>query len=280
MAQADMHGKICLVTGSTSGIGKATALGLAKLGATIVMVARDKDRGEATRSEIQTKSGNDSVDLLLADFASQASIRQMVQDFGQKYSRLDVLVNNAGISPVKRTLTVDGIEKTFAVNVLAYFLLTNLLLDVLKTSAPARIVNVASAAHSPINFDDLQREKHFGWMDVYSQSKFGTILFTYELARRLQGTGVTANCLHPGVIGTNLMRELPPVAGWFMKLFFSSPEKGAETSIYLASSAEVEGVSGKYFIKRKEAMSSKETYDEAAQQRLWQICTELTKLDA
>ncbi len=155
MAQADMHGKICLVTGSTSGIGKATALGLAKLGATVVMVARDKDRGEATRSEIQMKGGNGSVDLLLADLASQASIRQLAQDFGQKYSRLDVLVNNAGISPTKRTLTVDGIEKTFAVNVLAYFLLTNLLLDVLKASAPSRIVNVASAAQSPINFDDL-----------------------------------------------------------------------------------------------------------------------------
>lgn len=280
MEQASMQGKICLVTGSTSGIGKATAMGLAKLGATVIMVARDKDRGEATRSEIQTKSGNNSVDLLLTDLASQASIHQMAQDFQQKYSRLDVLVNNAGISPMKRTLTMDGIEKTFAVNVLAYFLLTNLLLDVLKSSAPARIVNVASAAHSPINFDDLQHEKHFGWMDVYGQSKFGTILFTYELAKRLQGTGVTANCLHPGVIGTNLMRELPPVAGWFMKLFFSSAEKGAETSIYLASSREVEGVSGKYFIKRKEAMSSKETYDEAAQQRLWQICAQLTKLDA
>jgi NAD(P)-dependent dehydrogenase (short-subunit alcohol dehydrogenase family) len=280
MEQASMQGKICLVTGSTSGIGKATAMGLAKLGATVIMVARDKDRGEATRSEIQTKSGNNSVDLLLTDLASQASIHQMAQDFQQKYSRLDVLVNNAGISPMKRTLTMDGIEKTFAVNVLAYFLLTNLLLDVLKSSAPARIVNVASAAHSPINFDDLQHEKHFGWMDVYGQSKFGTILFTYELAKRLQGTGVTANCLHPGVIGTNLMRELPPVAGWFMKLFFSSAEKGAETSIYLASSREVEGVSSKYFIKRKEAMSSKETYDEAAQQRLWQICAQLTKLDA
>ncbi len=278
MAQADMHGKTCLVTGSTSGIGKATALGLVTLGATVVMVSRDKARGEAARSEIQTKSGNDSLDLLLADLASQASIRQLAQDFRQKYSHLDVLVNNAGISPTKRSLTIDGIEKTFAVNVLAYFLLTNLLLDVLKASAPSRIVNVASAAHSPIDFDDLQREKHFGWLDVYGESKFGTILFTYELAKRLQGTGVTVNCLHPGVIGTNLMRELPPIASWFTKLLFSSPEKGAETSIYLASSPEVEGVSGKYFIKRKEASSSKETYDEAAQQRLWQICTELTKL--
>lgn len=280
MAQADMHGKICIVTGSTSGIGKATALGLAKLGATVVLVARDKDRGEATRTEIQTRSGSDAVDLLLADLASQASIRQLAQDVQQKYPRLDVLVNNAGISPMKRTLTVEGIEKTFAVNVLAYFLLTDLLLDLLKASAPSRIVNVASAAQSPIDFDDVQREKRFSWMDVYSQSKFATILFTYELAKRLQGTGVTANCLHPGVIGTNLMRELPPVAGWFMKLFFSSPEKGAETSIYLASSPEVEGISGKYFIKRKEARSSKESYDEAAQQRLWQMCAELTRLDA
>ncbi|HJT57590.1 MAG TPA: SDR family oxidoreductase [Ktedonobacteraceae bacterium] len=279
MTQADMRDKICIVTGSTSGIGKATALGLAKLGATVVLVARDKDRGEATRTEIQTRSGNDAVDLLLADLASQASIRQLAQDVQQKYPRLDVLVNNAGISPTKRTLTEDGIEKTFAVNVLAYFLLTNLLLDLLKDSAPSRIVNVASEAQSPMNFDDVQREKHFGWMDVYSQSKFATILFTYELAKRLQGTGVTVNCLHPGVIGTNLMRELPPIAGWFTKLFFSSPEKGAQTSIYLASSPEVEGVSGKYFIKCKEARSSKESYDEAAQQRLWQMCAGLTKLD-
>ena len=194
-----------------------------------------------------------------------------------------MLINNAGIFTSKRTVTVDGIETTFAVNHLAPFLLTNLLLDVLEASAPARIVNVTSSGErsGTINFDDLQGEGRYSGVRAYNQSKLAMILFTYELARRLEGTGVTVNCVHPGVVVTNLGRGSSGSFGLLLRLmrpFFSSPEKGAETSIYLASSPEVEGVSGKYFAKKAEARSSEQSYDEAAGRRLWQVSAELTKL--
>jgi NAD(P)-dependent dehydrogenase (short-subunit alcohol dehydrogenase family) len=271
-----MQGKVCLVTGATSGIGKATALGLARLGATVVLVGRDPDIGKAARDEIAQHSGNAATDILLADLASQASIRQLAETFQQRYDRLDVLVNNAGISPIRRQVTVDGIELTFAVNVLAPFLLTNLLLDRLTASAPARVVNVASTAQSPLNFADIQNERRYNALNVYSQSKLADILFTYELARRLQGTGVTANCLHPGVIATNLLRDLPAPIRALTKLFFATPEKGARTSIYLASSPDVASVTGTYFVNSKPARSSRTTYSEADAKRLWDICAGLT----
>jgi NAD(P)-dependent dehydrogenase (short-subunit alcohol dehydrogenase family) len=278
MTQSDMHGKICLVTGASSGIGKATAAGLAKLGATVVMVCRDQARGEAALAEVRTSSGNDAVTLLLADLSSQVSIRQLAHAFQATYPHLHVFINNAGVGPWRRSVTVDGIETTFAVNYLAPFLLTHLLLDRLTASAPARIINVTSAMNSPLDFDDLQREKHFDPMQVYSQSKFALILFTYELARRLQETGVTVNCLSPGVVATNLSRDYPLAFRLMTRLFFSRPEKGAQTSLYLASSPEVEGVTGKYFDRGKEARTSSKTYDAAASQRLWQVSTELTQL--
>ena len=282
--ESSMSGKVCIITGGSSGIGKATALGLANKGANVVMVGRDRSRGEATRTEIVEKSGNELVDLMPADLSSQESIRQLAEDFTSRYGRLHVLINNAGVFISKRTVTVDGIETTFAVNHLAPFLLTNLLLDVLKASAPARIINVTSSGErsGTINFDDLQGEGRYSGFRAYNQSKLAMILFTYELARRLEGTGVTVNCVHPGVVVTNLGRGTSGSFGLLLRLmrpFFSSPEKGAETSIYLASSPEVEGVSCKYFAKKAEARSSEQSYDEATGRRLWQVSAELTKLN-
>lgn len=276
--QYRMQGRVCLITGANSGIGKETALGLARLGATVVLACRDKGKGEAAQAEIKARSGNDAIDVLLVDLASQASIRQFAAEVQARYPQLHVLVNNAGISPNKRVLTVDGIESTFAVNHLAPFLLTHLLLDRLKASAPARVVTVASTVASTINFDDLQQEKRFSMMGVYGQSKMCNILFTRELAKRLEGTGVTTNCLHPGVVNTGLARDFPAAFRVMARLFFTSPANGAQTSIYLASSPEVEGVSGKYFSKKRVRGFPTAANDETSARRLWQISEELTKL--
>src|SRR5919107_2493737 len=194
-----MGEKVCLITGATSGIGRATAIGLAKMGARVVMVGRDRDRGEAALAEIKEKTTNPSVDLMLADLSSQEEIRRLAVEFNETHPRLDVLINDAGLFRSERITTADGLETTFAVNHLAYFLLTNLLLDVLKTSAPSRIVNVASEAHRKghLNFDDLMGAKKFDGYGAYQASKLANILFTYELAKKLEGSGVTANCLHP-----------------------------------------------------------------------------------
>ena len=280
-----MQGKICLVTGATSGIGKATALGLAQMGATVVMVGRDREKGEAVQREIKTKSGNEAVDLLLADLSSQESIRQLAEDFLQRYTKLHVLINNAGLISLRRRETVDGLEVTFAVNLLAPFLLTNLLLDVIKASAPSRIINVSSASHEAgyINMDDLQLEGHYRYLRAYGQSKLALVLFTYELARRLQGTGVTANCLHPGFVASNFGQNgTGPISRAVVNLIFSSfgisPEEGAKTSIFLATSPEVEGVTGKYFVKSIPKRSAPITYDESLQRQLWEESARLVKL--
>src|SRR6266516_6906856 len=248
MATTHMQGKICQVTGTNSGIGKATALGLAQQGATVVMVSRDAAKGEAARDELRAKSGNTSIDLLQADLSSQQSIHQLAETFKQRYTQLHVLINNAGGYYTQRQETLDGLEMTFAINYLAPFLLTNLLLNMLKVSAPARIINVSSAAQAS-NFlvmDDLQATANYNGWRAYGQSKLAEVLFTYELARRLQGTGVTANCLHPGFVATNFgQSSTAPVihtAVKFISRFGISPEEGAKTSIYLASSPDVEGV--------------------------------------
>jgi NAD(P)-dependent dehydrogenase (short-subunit alcohol dehydrogenase family) len=281
----DMQGKICLVTGANSGIGKETALGLAQMGATVVMVCRDRTRGEAAQYEIKAQSGNDAVDLLLADLSSQQSIRQLAEDFKQRYSQLYVLINNAGVAMLKRHETADGLEMMFAVNQLAPFLLTNLLLDTLKASAPARIVNVSSEAHEAgfIKMDDLQSKRSYRFMRAYGQSKLALVLFTYELACRLAGTGVTANCLHPGFVATNIgQRGAGPVTRKIVNLIFSglgiSPVEGAKTTIYLASSSDVEGVTGKYFVKSKPRPSAPITYNETLQQQIWEESASLVKL--
>jgi NAD(P)-dependent dehydrogenase (short-subunit alcohol dehydrogenase family) len=279
-----MQGKVCIVTGANSGIGKATALGLAQMGATVVMICRDQVKGEEAQKEIKEKSGNDAIDLLLADLSSQQSIRQLVGNFQQHYTHLHVLINNAGVAFPGRRETVDGLEMTFAVNYLAPFLLTNLLLDVLKASTPARIVNVSSNSHEAgyIQMDDLQEEKHYKSMRVYGQSKLAVVLFTYELACKLQGTGVTANCLHPGFVATHFgQRDVGPAVRLLVKLiasFGASPQEGAKTSIYLASSSDVESVTGKYFVKSIPNRSASISYDESLQRQLWEQSAKLVNL--
>jgi len=280
-----MDEKVCLITGATSGIGKATATGLANMGASVVMIGRDRGRGEAALAEVKEKSTGASLNLMLADLSSQEEIRRLADEVKESYPRVDVLINNAGVIRSERITTADGLETTFAVNHLAHFLLTNLLLDALKASAPSRIVNVASGEqrNGTIDFDDLQGEKGYKGAKAYSQSKLATVLFTYELARRLEGTGVTANCLHPGVVGTNLGSGVSGVFGFTVRALtplMKSPEKGAETSVYLASSPEVEGLSGRYFAKKAEARSSDASYDERLARRLWEASADLTNLPA
>lgn len=281
MAEIDMRGKICLVTGSSSGIGRVTARELARAGATVVMVCRNRAKGEAAQKEIQEATGNTNVDLLLADLTSLADVRRLAGEYKQKYTQLHVLIHNAGGANSTRKLTSEGYEATFALNYLAPFLLTWSLLDVLKASAPARVVNVSSMAHNngQIDFADLQGEKRYNTWKAYSQAKLALILFTYELARQLQGTGVAVNALHPGVIASNFDQGLNSFMrlGWkLITPFISSVEQGAKTTLYLATSPDVEGISGKYFSERKEKQSSRLSYDLAVGQRLWQIAEELT----
>ncbi|MEE9124309.1 MAG: SDR family oxidoreductase [candidate division NC10 bacterium] len=276
-----MAGKTCILTGANTGIGKATALGLAKMGATVVMVCRSLERGEAAMAEIKRGSGNDSVSLLLADLSSRAAIHRLAADFKAKYPNLHVLINNAAIIPKKRTVAEDGLETQFAVNHVAYFLLTNLLLDQLKASAPSRIINVSSQVHNgaSIDFDDLQSERSYSPTRVYGWTKLANVLFTYELAHRLEGTRVTVNCLHPGTVATNMLADYMPGGLRFLaKMIGVSSEEGAQTSLFLATSPEVEGVSGKYFVNQGAVHSSKASYDKTAARRLWQVSAELTGL--
>jgi NAD(P)-dependent dehydrogenase (short-subunit alcohol dehydrogenase family) len=279
----NMKDKVVLITGANSGIGKAASLALAKMGATVVMVARNKEKGEAAKSEIIKDSGNNSVDLLLADLSSLESVRQLATEFEKKYSRLHVLTNNAGLFNQRRHVTADGYENTLATNYLAPFLLTNLELNLLKDSAPSRIINVSSVGHynGHINFDDLNLEKEYGGWKAYGQSKLALVLFTHELAKKLQGTGITVNAVHPGTVATNIWaRPLGP-AGFIMslpKLFMLSPERGADTIVYLASSNDARGLNGEYLEKLKVKKSSDESYDEEIAQRLWDVSTKLTRL--
>jgi NAD(P)-dependent dehydrogenase (short-subunit alcohol dehydrogenase family) len=279
--QPTMTGRVCLVTGASSGIGRATATGLAQLGATVLMLCRDRVRGEAVRSQIIHATGNGAVELLLADLSSQQQMRTVAAQVLDQYSALHVLVNNAGVYLGKRTLTVDGLETTFAVNHLAYFLLTNLLLGRLKESAPSRIVNVSSSAHegADIDFGDLQSERRYRGMRAYGQSKLANLMFTYELARRLAGSGVTVNAVHPGLVATTWGSAGIPLLRAGIRLyhpFMLTPEQGADTVIYLASSSAVAGVSGAYFVKRAAVRSSPASYYETLQQRLWEMSAELT----
>jgi retinol dehydrogenase 14 len=281
-----MAGKTVLVTGGTGGIGKATATGLAKLGARLGIVGRDRHRAETAAADIAATSGNPAVDLFTADMSAQAEVRRLAAQVLETYPRVDVLVNNVGGFWATRHVTVDGLEHTFAVNHLAPFLLTNLLSDRLKESVPARVVTVSSGAQGMgrINFDDLQGEDGYSGQRAYNQSKLANVMFTYELAYRLEVADVTANVLHPGVVRTAfgaedmspMYRVLTPLARPFMK----SPEKGAATSIYLASSPEVQRVTGRYFANCKPKTSNKLSYDTAAAARLWQVSEQLVGLTA
>ena len=246
-------------------------------------MGRSAEKCAATQAQIRAASASAPVDSLVADLSSLAETKRLAGQVRERYPRIDVLLNNAGAMFWKRTESVDGIEKTFALNHLSYFVLTNLLLPVLEQSAPARIVNVASDAHkgASINFDDIQFKQNYSGWKAYQQSKLANILFTYELARRIEGTGVTANALHPGFVRTNFLEAFNDApAGWLLKkiggLISLSPEKGARTSIYLASSPEVAGVSGRYFVKEKPVVSSPQSRDQAAAERLWKLSVEMT----
>ena len=265
-----------IITGSDSGIGKATAVGLARRGAGLALVCRDPGRGDATVNEIRRTTGNDAVRLFVADLASQQAIRSLAGELLAAYPALHVLVNNAGVVNLQRTTTVDGIETVLAVNHLAYYLLTRLLLDRLAASGRARVVNVASDAHRfvrTLDLDDLGwAQRRWRTMRVYGASKLANILFTYELARRLEGRDVTANCLHPGAVATGLGKNNGAIARILvgaLRPFFRTPDDGAATSIHLAASPEVEGVSGAYFADAKPARTSPASYDEALARRLW-----------
>ncbi len=278
-----MQGKVVVVTGANAGIGKEAAKDLARQGAEVVLVCRSETKGKQAVDEIRRETGNERVSLMLADMSSQASIRAFADAFKKKYTKLDVLLNNAGLVNMERVTTVDGLEATFATNHLGYFLTTLLLLDLLKASKQGRIVNVSSGAHPQaskgLDFDDLQHEKKFSGFSVYAQTKLANIMFTYELARRLEGTSVTVNALHPGVIASNFGQNTRGLMKFFVNAaapFMITPVKGAQTSIYLASSPEVAGVTGKYFASNRERKSSKASYDVAAQKRLWDLSEELT----
>jgi NAD(P)-dependent dehydrogenase (short-subunit alcohol dehydrogenase family) len=290
LASNKLYGKTALITGGTGGIGKETARGLAQLGATVVVVGRDAGRGKAAVADLQRTTGNQDIHLLLADLSSQQNVRRAAEEFQHGFSELHILVNNvAGIYRTRQE-TVDGIEATFAVGHLAPFLLTQLLLPMLEASAPSRIINVSSDGHSmaKLNFDDLQAKRWYRGLDAYLQVKLANLLFTYELARRLDGTGVTVNAVDPGGARTQLIESttsdmLPPLLKILFPLIkrfgLTSIEKAAESSIYAATSPDIAEITGKYFgPKLTEIQSSKASYDVEAARRLWRISEELTAI--
>lgn len=283
--QADLSGKVCLITGATSGIGRAAAEVIAACGPTLYLVGRDQARTAAAADEIASATGNDKIEVLIGDLAVQHDVHRVAGEFLATRRPLHLLFNNAGVVMLKREETVDGFEMTFAVNHLAYFLLTNLLLDRLRESAPARIVNTASGAHAysggRLDFDDLQSRKSYASMKVYAKSKLANILFTRELARRLEGSGVTVNCFHPGFVGSNLAVNNGAIARVVMRAlrpFARSNDKGAETGIYLCTSPEVEGKSGLYFYNKKPAWPKSYAQNDEDAARLWAESERMTGL--
>ena len=280
-----MAGKVCLVTGATSGIGKVTACALAQQGGEVIVAGRNQQKAEETVRWIQAGTGNQAVSYLLADFSDLEQVRELATTLKDRHSQLDLLINNAGAFFNKRHETPYGVERTFLVNHLAPFLLTNLLLDVLQKSAPARIVNVSSDGYkqATIDLDDLEFKRGFFGMKAYGRSKLANLLFTYELARRLAGSEVTVNALHPGHVATDIFRTNFPLVGpalkWVMGLFALTPEQGADNSIYLASSPEVEGITGRYFVKREAVETTPMTLNKELADRLRDVSERLTALD-
>lgn len=279
-----MRGKTCIVTGASAGIGKATARELAARGANVVLVCRDPARGDIAMREVASQ-GSGTVELLIADLSSQRDIRRVAREILDAHPRIDVLINNAGGIFGERLLTEDGLEMTFALNHLGYFLLTSLLLERLQASAPARIVNVSSGAHQlgRLDWNNLQGERSFKSLRAYGLSKLANVLFTYELARRLAGTGVTVNCMRPGTVATNFGASGTRLIQRLVRLgrpFMRTPEQGADTVVWLATAREVEGVTGKYFDDRKDVRSSKISYDEQAARRLWLESERMVGLEA
>ncbi len=278
-----MKGQTILISGATSGIGKAAAFSLAPDGYRIVFIARNESRARSTREELIEKSGNENIEFLLGDLSEVSGVKNIADEFKSRFDRLDILVNNAGGYFHRRKTTSDGYEYTFALNHLSYFELTLLLMDPLRKSGNARIVNVASEAARTghINFDDLMMKKKYSGIRAYCQSKLANLIFTYELARRLKGTGITVNAIHPGAVRTNFGNDVEGIFRFLFRLyipFMRTPEKGAETMVYLARSPEIEGVTGKYFHDLKEIRSSRESHDSSVSERLWKKSLELTKL--
>lgn len=280
------QGKIVLVTGATDGIGKVTARRLAELGATVLVAGRNPAKTDAVVKEIRAQTGNAQVEGLVADLALLAGVRALAAQVLARWDRLDVLLNNAGAMFMSRQVTAEGLERTFALNHMGYFLLTHLLLERLKASRPARIVNVSSAAHfgARLNLEDVQLTRGYNGLRAYNNSKLLNLLFTYALARRLEGTGVTANALHPGLVATQFFANnwgpVGKIGRKLIDLVSISAEKGAETSVYLASAPEVAGVNGQYFERNRARRSSAVSYDEAAQERLWEISAALAETAA
>jgi retinol dehydrogenase 12 len=274
MSSVDIRGKVCLLTGATRGIGRAAADALARTGLTLALVGRDGPRVQETVRAVRSATGNGHIEGLVADLSLRSEVRRLAKEVHSRYPRLDVLINNAGAIFTRREETAEGTEKTVALNHLGYFLLTLELLDLLKASAPSRVVNVASEAHRGMRLDmeDLENRKRYSGLRVYGQSKLMNILFTTELARRLAGTGVTVNALHPGVVATGFGQNTPGLFKFLVRLaapFMTTPEKGAETLVYLATSPEVEGVTGKYFVKSRQARPSPVSRDPELAGKLW-----------
>ncbi len=268
-----------MITGANSGIGKSCATKFAGMGALTVIVCRDEKKGIDAQKEIVSLTGNSTVELIVADLSSLDSVRKLASNYLEKHDRLHILVNNAAVVEGKRIVTKDGLEEVFVVNYLSQFLLTNLLLNVLKASAPSRVVNVTSSVHAHIDFDDLQMEKGYNAIKSYGQSKLAQILFTRELADRLAGSGVTVNCVHPGAVRTHLGDEggLVGIGIKLLRPFYMTPEKGAETLVYVATSPDVDGITGKYFYRKKERPTP---FSEKDSLRLWDVSMKLSGLAA
>jgi NAD(P)-dependent dehydrogenase (short-subunit alcohol dehydrogenase family) len=281
---ADLTGKTCIVTGGSTGIGHETALGLARVGAHVLVVCRNRARGERSVERIRKETGSESVDLMLADLSAQASVRRLARDILERHPEIHVLVNNAGVYRTRRELTEDGIESTLATNHLGPFLLTNLLLERIVASAPARIVNLTSDLHrrARVDLDDLGLERRFSGTRAYMQSKLANLLFNHELARRLAGREIEVNAVHPGAVATEIGQGDGGLVAAFFRLgrpFLLKPARGAETPLYLAASDEVKGVSGRYFIKCRQVEPSDDARDDDLARRLWEASKKLVRLD-
>ena len=281
---SEMSGKTCMITGATSGVGKITAQVLAGQGATVIGVGRDSRKCADVSTEIRSATGNSKVEFLIADLSVLSQVRRLASEIFDRYSRLDVLVNNAGAFFLRRRVNPQGIEMTWVLNQLNYFLLTNLLLDQILASAPARIVNVASGAHyrGKIHFDDLNLERGYNGWKAYCQSKLANVLFTYHLAHLIEGSGVTVNSLTPGFVATRIGHNtglaIKPIVQLVQKMGGMSPEEGAETIIYLASSPKVDGETGKFYIEKKSVKSSPISYNPVFAQRLWEVCERMADI--